>query len=86
MGQNPAELMRPYLHEFLTAAYEHYNIIIWSATSMKWIEAKMTGLGVATNPNYKICMYFDYGAMITGESAFAPVSRGALLCDGRARC
>lgn len=58
--------MRPYLHEFLTAAYQHYNIIIWSATSMKWIEAKMTGLGVASNPNYKICMYFDYGAMITG--------------------
>lgn len=59
------ELMRPYLHEFLTEAYKDYDIVIWSATSMKWIEEKMKLLGVATNPAYKITFYVDYLAMIT---------------------
>ncbi|XP_072001582.1 ubiquitin-like domain-containing CTD phosphatase 1 isoform X2 [Engystomops pustulosus] len=59
------ELMRPYLHEFLTSAYEDYDIVIWSATSMKWIEAKMKELGVSTNANYKIAFMLDSAAMIT---------------------
>jgi len=59
------ELMRPFLHEFLTSAYSDYDIVIWSATSMKWIEEKMKLLGVATHPNYKITFYLDYLAMIS---------------------
>lgn len=59
------ELMRPYLHEFLTSAYEDYDIVIWSATSMKWIEAKMKELGVSSNANYKITFMLDSAAMIT---------------------
>ncbi|XP_060792494.1 ubiquitin-like domain-containing CTD phosphatase 1 [Neoarius graeffei] len=59
------ELMRPFLHEFLTSAYEDYDIVIWSATSMKWIDAKMKELGVSDNPNYKITFMLDSGAMIT---------------------
>ncbi|XP_076031571.1 ubiquitin-like domain-containing C-terminal domain phosphatase 1 [Oratosquilla oratoria] len=59
------ELMRPFLHEFLTSAYEDYDIVIWSATSMKWIEEKMKLLGVSTHPNYKIAFYLDSLAMIT---------------------
>ena len=42
-----------------------YDIVIWSATSMKWIEEKMKLLGVATHPNYKITFYLDYLAMIS---------------------
>nr|CAI5870342.1 unnamed protein product [Callosobruchus analis] len=64
-AQTGAELMRPFLHEFLTDAYEYYDIVIWSATNMKWIEEKMKLLGVSTNPNYKIAFYLDSLAMIS---------------------
>lgn len=59
------ELMRPYLHEFLTATYEFYDIVIWSATGMKWIEEKMKLLGVSSHPDYKIMFYLDSLAMIS---------------------
>ena len=61
--------MRPYLHEFLTAAYEDYDIAIWSATSMKWIEVKMNEIGVSRPPDYKIVFYVDSVAMITVYTA-----------------
>ncbi|VDD83026.1 unnamed protein product [Mesocestoides corti] len=48
--QTPAEsarhLMRPYLFEFLTRAYDHYDIAIWSATSMTWILAKISQMNL----------------------------------------
>ncbi|KAJ8868719.1 hypothetical protein PR048_030258 [Dryococelus australis] len=59
------ELMRPFLHEFLTSAYQDYDIVIWSATSMKWIEEKMKLLGVSTHSCYKIIFYLDSSAMIS---------------------
>lgn len=64
-AENISQLSRPYLHEFLAQAYEDYDIGIWSATSMKWIDVKMKELGVTDNPNYKICFHMDHGAMIT---------------------
>ncbi|CAN1288320.1 Ubiquitin-like domain-containing CTD phosphatase [Linum perenne] len=75
-AENPLELMRPYLHEFLTAAYAEYDIMIWSATryelcclySMKWVELKMGELGVLSNPNYKITALLDHLGMITVQS------------------
>ncbi|KAK3166118.1 hypothetical protein QOZ80_1AG0041640 [Eleusine coracana subsp. coracana] len=67
-AENPQELMRPYLHEFLTAAYAAYDIMIWSATGMKWVELKMGQLGVLTNPQYKITALLDHLAMITVQS------------------
>ncbi|ODM95710.1 Ubiquitin-like domain-containing CTD phosphatase 1 [Orchesella cincta] len=64
-AETPAELMRPFLHEFLTAAYDDYDIAIWSATSMKWIREKMRLLGVSSNSAYKIAFHLDYLAMIS---------------------
>ncbi|KAJ6798440.1 ubiquitin-like domain-containing CTD phosphatase [Iris pallida] len=75
-AENPLELMRPYLHEFLTAIYAEYDIIIWSATSMRWVELKMGQLGVLGNPNYKITALLDHLAMITVQSD----SRGTFDC------
>jgi len=65
VAEQAGELMRPYLHEFLEAAYDDYDIIIWSATSLKWIEEKMRVLGVTDNPNYKITAHVDDSAMIS---------------------
>jgi len=59
------ELMRPYLHEFLATAYLDYDICIWSATNMRWIEEKMKLLGCDKNPNYKLAFYLDSRAMIS---------------------
>jgi len=59
------ELMRPFLHEFLETAYQDYDICIWSATNMRWIEEKMKLLGCTTNPNYKLSFYLDSRAMIS---------------------
>lgn len=75
-AENPLELMRPFLHEFLTAAYAEYDIMIWSATSMRWVELKMEQLGVLNNPNYKITALLDHLAMITVQSD----SRGIFDC------
>ncbi|XP_061979289.1 ubiquitin-like domain-containing CTD phosphatase [Populus nigra] len=75
-AENPLELMRPYLHEFFTAVYAEYDIMIWSATSMKWVELKMGQLGVLNNPNYKITALLDHLAMITVQSD----SRGIFDC------
>ncbi|CAH8509815.1 unnamed protein product [Schistosoma turkestanicum] len=40
------QLARPYLMEFLTRAYQYYDIAIWSATSITWILAKLSQLGM----------------------------------------
>lgn len=64
-SENPLDLARPFLHEFFTAIYPHYDIVIWSATSMKWIEMKLKELRVSNHPDFKITLCMDYTAMLT---------------------
>lgn len=64
-AESIAELMRPFLHWFLMHAYEDYDIVIWSATSMKWINKKMKLLGVSNHQHYKIAFHLDSLAMIS---------------------
>jgi len=65
VAESGRELMRPFLHEFMETAYEHYDICIWSATNMLWIEEKMKLLGCTSNDNYKLSFYLDSRAMIS---------------------
>lgn len=60
-----ADLARPHLHTMLAAAHPHYDIIIWSANSMKWIEVKMRELRLASHPDFQLTAYMDALAMVT---------------------
>lgn len=58
-------LTRPHLHEFMARAYKHYDICIWSATSLKWIELKLTEMGIAADGRYEVAFALDSRAMIS---------------------
>lgn len=75
-AESPLELMRPHLHEFLSASYAEYDIMIWSATSMRWVELKMKELGVLGHESYRITALVDSLAMISVHSP----TRGVLDC------
>ena len=63
-----AELGRPGLHEFLASVYEDYDIIVWSQTSWRWLEAKITELGMLMNPEYKLMATLDRTSMFAVTS------------------
>ena len=68
VGERGSDLMRPYLHEFLTNLYPHYDLMIWSATNMKWIEAKLSLLGVSNSAEYRFVCYLDSRALISVQT------------------
>lgn len=68
VGETGSDLMRPYLHQFLTTVYQHYDMMIWSATNMVWIETKLSLLGVTSNPCYKFVCFLDSLATISVET------------------
>lgn len=76
-AERPEQLARPYLHEFLERSYRHYDLVIWSATSVKWVEVKMRELGVLGNHGrYKLTALMDCRSMLTVRDA----KRGVYDC------
>ena len=57
------QLKRPYMDEFLAWSYKYYDLVVWSQTSWRWLEVKLTELGMIMNPSYKICFVLDKTSM-----------------------
>jgi len=56
-------MKRPHMDEFLTAVYPYYDLVVWSQTSWRWLETKLTELGMLTNPGYNFCFVLDKTSM-----------------------
>ena len=48
----------------LKAVYPYYDIVIWSANSLKWIEVKLRQLRVSNHEDYKITCFLDCRCMV----------------------
>lgn len=68
-ASNITELMRPGLHAFLETLYPYYEFCVWSQTSWRWLEAKVTEMGMLTHSNYKIAFVLDRTSMFSIESS-----------------
>mmetsp|Transcript_51363 Transcript_51363/g.128893 ORF Transcript_51363/g.128893 Transcript_51363/m.128893 type:complete len:323 (-) Transcript_51363:96-1064(-) len=64
-AETAMELARPFLHDFLRSVYAFYDIIIWSATTMKWVQLKMRSLNVLGNGAFGITALMDTSSMIS---------------------
>ena len=58
-----AALKRPFMDEFLTNSYKYYDLAVWSQTSWRWLETKLTELGMLTNVGYRFCFVLDKTSM-----------------------
>lgn len=60
-----SKMKRPYMDQFLSNAYQHYDLCVWSQTSWRWLETKLTELGMLTHPGYKWCFVLDKSSMFS---------------------
>ncbi|KAI8927943.1 HAD-like domain-containing protein [Entophlyctis helioformis] len=72
-----SQLARPGLHEFLAAVYPYYDLCIWSQTAWKWLEAKITSLGMLMHSEYKIAFVLDQTSMFSITSMARRSKNGA---------
>jgi len=63
-----AAMKRPYMDKFLAEAYKHYDMVVWSQTSWRWLETKLTELGMVTSPHYRFCFVLDKTSMFAIKS------------------
>lgn len=65
VGQGAAKTMkRPHMDDFLTHMYQYYDLVVWSQTSWRWLETKLTELGMLGSA-YKFCFVLDKTSMFT---------------------
>lgn len=56
---DPGTMKRPHMDAFLTQCYQHYDLVVWSQTSWRWLETKLIELGMLTNAGYRFCFVLD---------------------------
>jgi len=64
-AESLSDLLRPGTHEMLSVLYQYYDICVWSQTSWRWLEAKLTELGLLMHDRYKISFVLDRTTMFT---------------------
>lgn len=67
-AQNFDDLARPGLHSFLASVYRFYDIVVWSQTSWRWLEAKLTELSMLSSEQYKLAFVLDRTSMFQIQS------------------
>ena len=53
------------MDDFLTKAYQYFDLVVWSQTSWRRLETKLTELGMITHSGYRICFVLDKTSMFT---------------------
>jgi ubiquitin-like domain-containing CTD phosphatase 1 len=62
-GHAATVMKRPCMDDFLTQCYVYYDLVVWSQTSWRWLETKLTELGMLTHPGYQFCFVLDKTSM-----------------------
>lgn len=66
------KMARPFMHDFLSRIYQHYDIGIWSQTKWSWVEIKLYELGIINHPEYRICFALDDSHTIPVNLSYKP--------------
>jgi len=52
----------------MISCYQDYDIVVWSQTSWRWVEVKLTEMGLLTHPNFRITFVLDRTVMFPVSS------------------